>query len=101
MHVGMTPSEYAKVDPFDRLVIEKFMLDGPSPLRQVILVGQIRNMLQSHFTQKPVRSDSMQWLDGLLENPAAAQERREERREEAKINQHLAAVSQARREEGK
>ena len=97
----MTPSEYAEVDVYDRMEIEGFMLEGPSPLRQTVLIGQIRNMLHSHFTQKPVRSDSMEWLDGLLANPVAAQERREERREEAKINQHLAALSQAKRAEGK
>ena len=101
MHLGMTPSEYAEVDAYDRIALEGFMLDGPSPLRQIILVGQIKNMLQSHFTQKPVRSDAMNWLDGLLANPAVARERREERRQEARINQHLAALSQTRGREGK
>ena len=73
------------------------MLTGPSPLRQLILLSEIRNMLHSYFTQKPVRSDSRPWLDGLTEHPAKARERREEARRENSLNVHLAAANMARR----
>ena len=97
----MTPSEYAEIDIYDRMEIENAMLYGASPLRQVILVGQINNMLRSHFTQKPVRSDAMPWLDGLLDNPYVVRERREERAKERRLDAHLAAAASARAAERK
>lgn len=95
--LGMTLCEYADLPGEEQKEIESFMLNGPSPLRQIILIGEIKNMLESHFTQKPVRSDAMPWLDGLLQNPAAIRERREERAKERRLDMHLAAVNMARR----
>lgn len=97
----MTPSEYEALPQEDRDEIEGTMLYGPSPLRQVILIGQIKNMLESYFTQKRVRSDSMPWLDGLMANPEILRESREEDRKEAAISHHLAIANQARRAEKK
>ena len=97
----MTPSAYAELPQEDRAELENAMLYGASPLRQVILIGQIKNMLASYFTQKPVRSDAMPWLDGLLDNPLEVKGRREEREAEGRLNTHLAANRAARDAEKK
>ena len=96
LHLKLTPSDYAALPLEDRAELENAMLYGASPLRQVILIGQIKNMLASYFTQKPVRSDALSWLDGLLDNPATAKEKREERQAEGRLNAHLAANRAAR-----
>ena len=101
LHLKLAPSDYAALPQEDRAELENAMLYGASPLRQVILIGQIKNMLASYFTQKPVRSDAMPWLDGLLENPADVKEKREERQAEGRLNMHLAANRAARDAEKK
>ena len=57
----------------------KFVLSGPSMLMDTLLFLEIRNVLEAQYTgAKTLDSPNERWIDGILEHPDAAWEKRME-----------------------
>ena len=74
---GLSLVEFSKLPPAEQSEWMRFTLKGPSRLRETILIAEIRNMFLDFLTgAKTLTPVDEPWLDGLLEHPEAAWERR-------------------------
>ena len=86
---GCTLIEFAALPPAEQAEWIRFALDGPSRLRDTLMIAEIRNLALDYLTGRKTTSPiDGEWLDGILEHPQAAWERRlaqarAERRREA------------------
>ena len=86
--------EFSQLPPAEQQEWIRFTLEGPSRLRDTLLIAEIRNLfldfLPGAKTMTPLDEE---WLDGLLEHPQAAWERRVA---EAKAKRRAARIASAR-----
>lgn len=69
--------EFSKLTPLEQREWIKFTLYGPSRLRDTLLIAEIRNLFVDFLTRSKTLSPvDEEWLDGILEHPKAAWERR-------------------------
>ena len=74
---GVSLTGFAALPPAEQQEWIKFTLEGPSRLRDTIMIAEIRNMFQDFLTgSKTLTPVDEEWLDGVLEHPDAAWERR-------------------------
>ena len=87
---GLSLVEFSNLPNAEQREWMRFTLEGPSRLRDTILIAEIRNMFMDFLTgAKTFTEVDEPWLDGLLEHPDAAWERRlaeaKAKRREARI----------------
>ena len=74
---GKTLIEFANLPPDEQAEWIRFTIQGPSRLRDTLMLAEIRNMCRDFLTGSktltPVDDD---WIDGILEHPEEAWERR-------------------------
>lgn len=87
---GKTLLEFHALPPAEQEQWRRFVLQGPSRLRDTLMIAQIRNMFSDFLSgAKTLTPVDEEWLDGVLENPVEAWERRvaetKERRRQDRI----------------
>lgn len=74
---GVTLVAFAALPPAEQQEWIKFTLEGPSRLRDTIMIAEIRNMFRDFLARsKTFTPVDEEWIDGILEHPKAAWERR-------------------------
>lgn len=69
--------EFSALPPAEQQEWIRFTLYGPSRFRDTLLIAEIRNLFVDFLTRSKTLSPlDEEWLDGLLEHPKAAWERR-------------------------
>ena len=91
---GVTLMEFNALPPAEQREWRRFVVEGPSRLRDTIMIAQIRNMFHDFLTRPKTLSPlDEEWLDGVLEHPGAAWDRRVA---EAKRERREARIASAR-----
>ena len=73
--MGLTA--FAALPPAEQAEWVRFALEGPSRFRETLMVAEIRNLFRDFMTgAKTLSPVDEAWLDGILEHPDAAWERR-------------------------
>ena len=74
---GCTLMEFAALPAAEQAEWIRFTLDGPSRLRDTLMIAQIRNLFIDFLTAaKSMTPVNEEWADGILEHPSAAWERK-------------------------
>lgn len=87
---GKSLIEFSRLPAAEQAEWRRFVLHGPSRLRETVMIAEIRNMFRDFLTRaKTLSHVDEEWLDGVLEHPGAAWDRRVEeakaRRRESRI----------------
>ena len=91
---GCTLTEFAALPPAEQAEWRRFTLEGPSRLRDTLMIAEIRNLFVDFLTgEKTLTPVNEKWMDGILEHPDAAFQRR---LDEAKARRREAAIQRAR-----
>ena len=74
---GKTLLEFEALPPAEQEQWRRFVLEGPSRLRDTLMIAQIRNMFHDFLAgSKTLTPVDEEWLDGVLEHPGDAWDRR-------------------------
>ena len=100
---GVTLIEFFRLTTAERAEWRRFVLEGPSRFLETMMIARCENMIADYLTgAKKMSPVDAEWLDGVLEHPKAAWDRRVE---EAKRSRRAARIAAARalyeRERGK
>ena len=91
---GVTLTEFAALPPAEQAEWRRFTLEGPSRLRDTLMIAEIRNLFIDFLTgAKTLTPVNEEWMDGILEHPQAAWQRR---LDETKARRREAAIKRAR-----
>lgn len=91
---GVTLVQFADLPPDEQREWKQFVLNGPSRLRDTLMIAQIRNLFLDFMTgSKTLTPVSEEWVDGVLEHPQAVVNRAVE---DAKARKKAAAIQRAR-----
>ena len=91
---GVTLGAFAELPDAEQQSWKQFVLEGPSRLRDTLMIAQIRNLFLDFMTgAKTLTPLDDEWMNGILENPQQAWNRK---LEAAKAKKKADAVKRAR-----
>ena len=97
---GLGLLEFNRLNPTEQNEWIRFALHGPSRFRDTLNIAHIRSLFVDFLTQsKTLHEVDEEWLDGLLEHPDDAWERRLQSAKEARKKQRIAAAADLRERE--
>ena len=97
---GVTLMEFAALTPDEQAEWISFTLNGPSRLQDTLMIAEIRNLFRDFMTgSKTLTPVDDEWLDGILEHPDEAWERRVKAAKAKRRAERIASAQALRRRE--